>query len=299
MLADTFPILINARAHVKAKFEAGAGATSLAGPSGSAATGSSVALGYGSGSTTTSIAFNAANCPTSSASVFMSASLGVDVQFQVLQVTVGDLQPVKDLESSLPDIGGLVKSALSGFNAIVVVPAYPTTATYTNVLGGGTSGSMINLFSACVSVTVGRRLGEARGLAQAYSFDDTKTYAASQAAGGSSASEPTCTIPSGATISQAACTVAQKVATDSGFSASSVCTCSSGGSSSAALSGGAIAGIVIGVLAGVALIAVGGLYYAGKLPIGGGDNRKKPVRSAPGSSSAAKTVGGENPMARK
>jgi hypothetical protein len=75
-----------------------------------------------------------------------------------------------------------------------------------------------------------------------------------------------------------------------------VCTCG-GSSSSAALSGGAIAGIVIGVLAGVALIAVGGLFAAGKLPIGGGD-RKKPITKQP-NSNAAKVVGGENPMSRK
>ena len=255
------------RLHILATFKAATGGPSAAA---SAAAGNSVALGYVTGSATTALNKDVSSCPATTAgvsTVFASANLGIDIGVGTLRTTLWSMKPVQNSitawlaaldQSSRAIVGSVVQSNLE---AIVILPNWKSP--YFNVLGDGTTpGSTINMFSACaIFGTYARRmLLGGRALADpVYTYDDTGTYASSQAAG------------TGGT-------------TDSSASTSS------------GLGTGAIVGIIVGALFGVALISVGVLVYMGKIEIPGINKRDSPVS---GKSKKGAAVGGSNPMTQK
>jgi len=297
----TIPIVASARAHIVATFEAAAGDAPAAKVGG--AIGSSVALGYQSGDKTTALEFSAKSCQKglagTAAQFFGSFALGIDMSVGLLSsVTLKKIEPIRAAAASAA--GSL--SALSDGTLDLIKVLDPFVSSYTNLFGGATG---VSMFAACITLSTSRRLGEeaapralqttCTATACKYNYDDTSSYKAGVAGTGGTggttgATDTPCTSVAGP-LTVDACTALQKLA-PAGVSPSSICSCPS----SSGLSGGAIAGIVIGVLAGVALIAVGGLWYMDKLPFG--EKKKGPVSSKAGGSSAAKTVGGDNPMAR-
>lgn len=275
----TVPIVGYARAHVIASFATAVGAASTTASSGSATAGTSVALGYSSGrnSAVTALTFGASSCPANIngvAQAFGSVSLGVDVSVGLLQqVTLASIKPLKDALDGIADPYTTIASPARGNLDSLLASAVlfnAKTASYTNVLGGITG---MNMFSVCVALSAARRLGEARSLVNTcpssgcvYTYDDSNVYAASQAPGSSGGG------------------------TDSTSAASG---------SSSSLGTGAIVGIIIGALAGVALIAVGVLAYTGKIEIPGISKKSSPVSGQGKKGAAASKVAGSNPMSQK